>query len=521
MAASTDAASKARPAPWTLSRERAAVLALLAVGVAWLGFELALRIRHEASGFYASDTPLFRAVGRGILNGLNPYVDLFEYKPPGIFLVYAFSFAWFGDDQLHVTLQVAASLVCAFLPACLLLPDRRRDDFWPRLLTALAGGMLVALYSARRAGELQVEPPGALFAILFAARLATGNPREWLRTLECSLWLFLAVGLKEPFLLTTWAAAIVIHGLGRGTIREIVATAVLTTLVAVVALASLGLLAPAFQVYLPEMLGTHIHLYGPLWSRGFELARLASDLGSFSLGLLVLMAFLLVARAVEGARTGGAFALVRGVAEVLLVLVLAAYAVGMGGQYFGHHMVFATPLWVATIVWATQRERADALKRALPWVVAACLLVAAIDHHRAPYEAQRRRFARALERSRTVAAEIDRILEQCGRDRYVFLGRNGHRPYAHTRHSPYGPAFAQYLYTLDPAYPTLRDGMLRSLDETLLVVEQRNRALGPFNDEIEARLRANFRTDVVPECARSVVRTPASVAQYAFYFRTE
>jgi hypothetical protein len=521
VAASTDAASKSRPVPWSLSLERAIVLLLLAAGTAWLGFELALRIRHEASGFYASDAPLFRAVGRGILNGLDPYVDLFENKPPGIFLVYAASFAWFGENQLHIALQIAASLVFALLPAALLWPDRGREDFWARFLVALAGGMLVSLYSARRAGELQVEPPGALFAVLFAVRLATQDRRSWLRTLECTLWLFLAVGLKEPFLLTAWAGAILLHGLGRTTARELVATAALTALAGVLALASIGLLAPAFQVYLPEMLGTHIHLYGPLWSRGLELRRLGDDLRSFSGGLLAMMALFLFARALEGARAGGLSALVRGVAETVLALVLATYAVGMGGQYYAHHMVFATPLWVAAVVWATRRERAPWLKRSLPWLCAACLLVSVTDHRRVNYEAQRRRFARALDRSRTVASEIDRILEQCGRDRYVFLGRNGHRPYAHTRHSPYGPAFAQYIFTLDPAYPALREGMLRSLDETLLVVEQRNRSLGPLNDEIEKRLRANFRTDEVPACAGSVVRAPGSVADYAFYFRQE
>jgi hypothetical protein len=519
--ASTDAASSSQTASWTSSWGHRTVLLLLSLGLAWLGFELVLRLAHEASGFYASDAPLFRAVGRGILNGLNPYIDLFENKPPGIFLIYATSFAWLGDGQLHTALQVVASLVFAFLPAALLWPDRGRADFWPRLLVALAGGMLVSLYSARRAGELQVEPPAALFAVLFAVRLATEERRSWLRTLECSLWLFLAVGLKEPFLLTAWAGAIVIHGFRRAVLRELLATAALTTIAAVVALVSLGLLAPALQVYLPEMLGTHIHLYGPLWSRGFELLRLANDLGEFSLGLLAMIALFLLARAVEGAQAGGTIGLVRGVAETLTALVLAAYAVGMGGQYFAHHMVFATPVWIAAVVWATGRDRAPGWKRSAPWVCAACLLIAATDHQRAPYAAQRRRFARALERSRAVASEIDRILDQCGRDRWVFLGRNGHRPFAHTLHSPYGPAFAQYLYTFDPAYPALREGMLRALDESLLVVEQRSRALGPFNDEIEERLRTNFRTDEVPACARAVVRAPASVAQYAFYFRRE
>lgn len=47
-----------------------------------------------------SDVLLYFAAGRGILNGLSPYIDIFETKPPGMFLLSALSLRVTGDERL-------------------------------------------------------------------------------------------------------------------------------------------------------------------------------------------------------------------------------------------------------------------------------------------------------------------------------------------------------------------------------------------------------------------------------------
>src|SRR2546422_741744 len=54
-------------------------------------WELIRRVQLELLGAVQPDAYLYFTVGRGILNGLLPYKDLFETKPPGMFLLSALS----------------------------------------------------------------------------------------------------------------------------------------------------------------------------------------------------------------------------------------------------------------------------------------------------------------------------------------------------------------------------------------------------------------------------------------------
>ena len=48
-------------------------------------------ITYELSHAYTADAPLYWAVGRGMLNGLTPYSEMYENKPIGVFLLSAIS----------------------------------------------------------------------------------------------------------------------------------------------------------------------------------------------------------------------------------------------------------------------------------------------------------------------------------------------------------------------------------------------------------------------------------------------
>ena len=47
---------------------------------------------YELHHAYTADAPQYWAIGRGILNGLMPYTNMYENKPLGIFLLSAISF---------------------------------------------------------------------------------------------------------------------------------------------------------------------------------------------------------------------------------------------------------------------------------------------------------------------------------------------------------------------------------------------------------------------------------------------
>ena len=81
------------------------IVALLAIIFLKGSYEVFLRLFYEIQGAYTGDSPIYWAMGRGILNGRTPYIDLFETKPPGIFLLSALSIALTGGPMLGTVIQ--------------------------------------------------------------------------------------------------------------------------------------------------------------------------------------------------------------------------------------------------------------------------------------------------------------------------------------------------------------------------------------------------------------------------------
>ena len=74
-------------------------------------------LRTELNAAYSVDDPLYWAVGRGILNGLKPYIDLFENKPPGIFWLSALSMKLTGGVYAMNIFSFICLLITALTPA--------------------------------------------------------------------------------------------------------------------------------------------------------------------------------------------------------------------------------------------------------------------------------------------------------------------------------------------------------------------------------------------------------------------
>ena len=67
--------------------------------------------------------PIFFSMGRAILNGLTPYEDIFETKPPGMFVMAALSLGIFRSTILANILQT----LLLILPPILFFPFPRRN----------------------------------------------------------------------------------------------------------------------------------------------------------------------------------------------------------------------------------------------------------------------------------------------------------------------------------------------------------------------------------------------------------
>lgn len=240
---------------------------------------------------YDADAPFYFTIGRSILNGLTPYADIFDPKPPGVFLLSAVSLLFFHTTFLGNV--VSAGILLAFPLLLTVWVSRLFSDHplpsyrFPLLLaTGFLTGTFFGLWNSLQAGVWQPESFGNFFALLSLLLLATPDRTMSLqRTVAMALSILCAIGFKEPFLLSMGAAALILCPTLRALWHTFLVPAFLALLAGMMILYSLGWLLPYVSIYLPAIAGIRIAGYGSLWLRGLPFWQLFPPLSSTSLFL--------------------------------------------------------------------------------------------------------------------------------------------------------------------------------------------------------------------------------------------
>ncbi len=153
---------------------------------------LTLALRAPFAGNIEEDEAFFALIGRDWTQGLLPYVDRFDVKPPGLFLLYALTAKVFGASLATIKgLEIAAVAGAAFG-----LWRLGRDHLSPSV--GLTAAVLYPFYSLGMGG---VNVPGELilnafevFAVLAAMRAARGEARA---AALCGLLFGCAFAIKQ------------------------------------------------------------------------------------------------------------------------------------------------------------------------------------------------------------------------------------------------------------------------------------------------------------------------------------
>lgn len=466
---------------------------------------LGVRLLFELQAPQTADSSIYWAVGQGILNGLTPYRDLFETKPPGIFLVSSLSLWLTGGVLLGAVLQTIA--IACIVPLMMLAVREQRHVRESRAFALLSAGLLggiLALYSAERSGAFQVESFGAAFACLALWGVERAKrTHDDLASVLMIAGAFGAVGMKEPFALSVLAGILLLSpSVGRAARHAVLAFGV-TAFLGVALLGVLGYLEPYVGVYLREMFGNHVVSAGSPLDRMLRIELLARDLWSFSPAVTVAlgMAWILgLSLTFLAAPSWGKRADV--IVRNGLALLLISAAVGMGGAYYNHHFVFAVPGYAAAcIVFLQNAERLKrhSVRTTARGMLAALCLFGSVSSTHLPYEAELAWQENEARMMKEAAAMIDDVLSSCGEERYLFVGGNGSQPYALTKHSPLGPVFFQYDYFLDGARPAFSDAFEDSVRRARIAVMQT--APEPYlSEHARALLHEEF-TEEPPPCA--------------------
>ena len=510
--ASTATARAPTPAPaagpvararrlWDRARTRVEIggARLVAEPIAsWL-FLVAVRLWYEAQGVYNVDTPIYWTVGRAILKGYTPWRDLYETKPPGIFLLSALSYLLTGGGVLTNVTQVLSLTFVAIAPLFLLrrMPRAGADRLAaaPVFVSLWAIALAVTAYSADHAAEVQVEAHGLAGMVAYA--LLIGAPGRW-GFRGRAIAIAIAIGMKEPFLLLVPGVYLVIDPRterpGSDFWGPLIAAGVAGTLFLLV----VGWLPAFLFTYLPSMVGGHIHLYGEPLPRALVGLNLTwDDMRKYATMLPNALIFCAGVYVISRDRTEqetGTPLTARRFQAVFVGTMLAGLAIGMGGTFYDHHMVMASPLLLAVlfalIVRSLDRDGLRLWVR--PLLIAMAILGTNI--YATPIDAlieRARRIKQDDKLARESALVIDGVLDRLHVNRYLYLGPGGFVPYPFTRHVPLGPLFFQQVAFFEGRYPWFVDQFRKRLAEAKVVVVAMHMT-GPLDAEVKAKLQTEF-----------------------------
>src|SRR3989344_4879344 len=296
----------------------------------FLGISCGLALFHLFSLVYLQGiedlvAPIHWMMGRAILNGLTVYEDILETKPPGMFLLSAASHALFGNtflgNVLHTTLLLYLPILFVYF-AYTQVKNQEKTHKILVLALALLGSITLLRYILPHAGPWSPDFFGAAFSFLYLLVIAdlrhaersaapsastavlrtsaqhdvgSAKSKQVLRIALASLALFAAIGIKEPFFLSTLAGALILLRTRRQFLYGWVIPFGLAAIAGILVLALFGWLDGYFTIYLPSMFGGYIQRHVlPFWQRGLAVDLVTQNLASLSY-LLPIVVFALLA----------------------------------------------------------------------------------------------------------------------------------------------------------------------------------------------------------------------------------
>ena len=242
--------------------------------------------------FDGTDVTYYFAVGRSMLHGLIPYQDLFETKPPGIFLLSAFSILVSGGPTFYHSFQM---VIFALIPFSTVYAIRREDNSKFQTLVACIFGLSLAIFIESRAGNMQPESFGLFFGILYFLTITKGE-MTLRRTIVASLFLVGSIGMKEPFLFSIFGGILLLSNDLEYIKTRFIIPCLLAALIGIFTLLILGYFSAYIHIYLPEILSGRLaysrefgwanmpnfFIKQPFWIRGLMFTKIWNEAPWFS-----------------------------------------------------------------------------------------------------------------------------------------------------------------------------------------------------------------------------------------------
>jgi hypothetical protein len=202
-------------------------------------------------------------------------------------------------------------------------------------------------------------------------------------------------------------------------------------------------------------------------------------------------------------------------------VLLTVLATSLVTPQYGHHFVFAVPLFylAAVVFWTPLLNAKNFVKFKYAFFViffpALLMFYKSVDNHR------RLMFVNThLSKTRIYSKALDEMLSACLVDRYQFIGGNGFQPYMFTEHSPIGPAFFQFDFHPAPRDEYLQKKLIEQINEAKVIVYER---LNNFSirSQVEDLVHKKFTSARMPSCAIEYSKRLYGKSNLRIFFRND
>lgn len=519
--------------------------------------EAIARLSYELEEIINYDDTLYYNVGKGMASGLVPYSGMYENKPPMIFLLAFISYKLTGGFYLCNICSFLAFLSMLILPLAygILKVIRGHKDLLYSGLTMIylmSFSLFLMMYAEDRSAEVQVEAFGASSLIFYFAflDLVDSKKARWYSPLVILSGVFLGISVmfKEPFLLVGVFSSLFFIRNKKDWLYRFLLPLVYGGISAVIILLATRCFVPYFTIYIAHMFGGQLSTYGSPLSRMWNINKIFSDVNSFSFALISLIFFSMAANMIfDGGRfyspirSKDLIYRLLSFIKVPLALLLSSFSVGMGGQYYNHHFVFAVPFYFALAFELTgnisdfdfnflsglsSKENSINWKSIFYYPICLILIFLSVTSDvgfltKTTYQASTTNHQTVV-RLKEDAEWWDRVMDESGEEKYLWIGFNGFIPITYTKHLALGPIFVQ-----DPINFTVKDGFIpetfmQELKEADIILYARNNT-GVYQLNTSQYLDTYF-TDTVPSKFYDVFKDKPSDYEnnnWIPYFRTE
>ena len=419
-------------------------------------------ITYELSHAYTADAPLYWAVGRGMLNGLKPYSEMYENKPIGVFLLSALSFYFTDSTILCNLISILAVIIIVFVPGLHIYNHLKQEIFkynsdnktlciygffcfWMILFCST----MLAIYAEERSGGFQVEALGTACSLLYinsVRKMINIQSQKMLtaRTLVTALYISLTVMLKEPFLVVATISAFLFIDKFSDFIRYILIPDIIGAVFTIAFLGATGVLNPYFTIYIKHMFNTRLSDNSSIINKTGNIQLLESDIMSFNKILLMMILIAIILTLIFAYKKSAKYILLHST-KVVAAIYLASFCVGLGGQYYNHHYIFAVPVYASFFMYGGEFLNSIKIKnKYISGSIITLCIFAMVNVFISSETTYSGYYDEKYDSIKKKADYVDELLDFYDVDRYQFLGFNGENEFfGLTKHSPQGPAFAQ------------------------------------------------------------------------------